>query len=170
MLEKGVEDEGDVVEKKAKNIDVSDVRRSFTEVANTKYSQFGVYYRTLIRGPKEKTRKYKTYELILACFNMDPITFSLTRAEVNTRLSKMNLNVEERPPAASLNSTFGALKKFQDKRNFQILEWMANEDSLYIVEPSFLFYVRWRINREKDMGVQLDTRKNPLILAPERAV
>lgn len=68
----------------------------------------------------------------------------------------MKLANEEKPPAASLNSTFGALRKFQDKRNFQLLEWIANEDSLYIVEPSFLFYVRWRINREKNIGIQLD--------------
>lgn len=87
---------------------------------------------------------------------MDPITFSMTRSEVNARLAKMKLANEEKPPAASLNSTFGALRKFQDKRNFQLLEWMANEDSLYIVEPSFLFYVRWRINREKNIGIQLD--------------
>lgn len=141
---------------KIKRIDVSMVVDSFTDVANNKYSLFGTYYKTLIRGPKEKNRKYKTYELILACFNMDPITFSMTRSEVNARLAKMKLANEEKPPAASLNSTFGALRKFQDKRNFQLLEWMANEDSLYIVEPSFLFYVRWRINREKNIGVQLD--------------
>lgn len=132
------------------------VVESFTDVANNKYSLFGTHYKTLIRGPKEKNRKYKTYELILACFNMDPITFSMTRSEVNVRLAKMKLANEEKPPAASLNSTFGALRKFQDKRNFQLLEWMANEDSLYIVEPSFLFYVRWRINREKNIGIQLD--------------
>lgn len=137
-------------------IKIEQVRAAFTNVANEKYSQFGTYYNTLIRGPKEKNRKYKTYELILACFNMDPITFSLTRSEVNTRLSGMGLANDERPPAASLNSTFGALKKFQDKRNFQLLEWMAGEDSLYIVEPAFLFYVRWRINREKTVGIQLD--------------
>ncbi|WP_284757906.1 AAA family ATPase [Agrobacterium sp. fls2-241-TYG-188a] len=146
----------DVKAHRVSKIEIQQVRSAFTNVANGKYSQFGTYYNTLIRGPKEKNRKYKTYELILACFNMDPISFSLTRSEVNARLSKMGLSNDERPPAASLNSTFGALKKFQDKRKFQLLEWMAGEDSLYIVEPSFLFYVRWRINREKTIGIQLD--------------
>lgn len=150
-----IQEIGDI-KKKTERIEVRHVRNAFTNVANGKYSQFGTYYNTLIRGPREKNRKYKTYELILACFNMDPITFSMTRAEVNTRIARMQLSNEEKPPAASLNSTFGALRKFQDKRNFQILEWMPNEESLYIVEPSFLFYVRWRVNREKNIGVQLD--------------
>lgn len=152
----GIEASSDIARKKYSKVEIKDVLRAFTDVANGKYSLFGTYYKTLIRGPKEKNRKYKTYELILACFNMDPITFSMTRSEVNGRLARMKLNSDEKPPAASLNSTFGALRKFQDKRNFQLLEWMANEDSLYIVEPSFLFYVRWRISREKSFGIQLD--------------
>lgn len=156
LLSKGIETDSHIANRDSHSIKVSDVTNAFTVVANRKYSQFGVYYTTLIRGPKEKNRKYKTYELILACFNMDPITFSLTRSEVNNRLAKMKIAPEEKPPAASLNSTFGALKKFQGRRNFELLEWMPNEESLYIVEPSFLFYVRWRINREKNLGVQLD--------------
>ena len=75
--------------------------------------------------------------------------------EIDERLSELNLDISEVPPAASLNSTFGALKQFQQRRKFELLEWRAEEDKLYILEPSFLFYVRWRAPR--DMGpIQLD--------------
>lgn len=134
----------------------SDVFSSLHDVASEKYAQFESYYTTLIRGPREKNRKYKTYELVLACFTVDPITFSLTRSQIDNRISTLKIDNAERPPAASLNSTLGALKKFQTKREFQLLEWRPTEDTLYIVEPSFLYYVRWRKKKAGHSGQQLD--------------
>ncbi|WP_424140027.1 ATP-binding protein [Roseomonas chloroacetimidivorans] len=130
---------------------VSDALHS---VAKLKYTQFESYYSTLIRGPREKTRKYRTYELVLLCFTLDPIKFSLRRSEIDSRLNKMGLSQAEIPPFASLNSTLGALKKFQERRGFALLEWQPSEEILYIIEPSFLFYVRWR--KEKEVSQQLD--------------
>lgn len=123
--------------------------KAFYKVAITRYSQFNSYYDTLIRGPREGARVYKTYELVLACFTIDPILFNLSRNEIDRRLDKLLSQNETRPPAASINSTLGALKKFQEKRGFQLLEWIATSSMLYIVEPAFLFYVRWR-NRPGD--------------------
>lgn len=137
-------------------ISTSVVDSCFTDVASEKYSQLETYYKTLIRGPREKNRKYRTYELVIACFTVNPITFSLTRSQIDERLNKLDISNADKPPAASVNSTLGALKKFQDKRDFRLLEWMAAEDTLYIVEPSFLFYVRWRIKGSNKKGTQLD--------------
>lgn len=130
------------------------VEGCLNEVARTKYAQFEAYYNTLVRGPREKARKYKTYELVIACFTLDPIKFSLPRNELDERLVGL-VSRDERPPAASLNSTLGALKKFQERREFTLLEWIQNEEILYIVEPSFLFYVRWRTRRTGKI-IQLD--------------
>lgn len=132
------------------------INSSFSDVANEKYAQFESYYNTLIRGPREKSRKYKTYELIVACFAADPITFCLSRSQIDERLSKLEIEQGEKPPAASLNSTLGALGKFQEKREFQLLEWLPGQDNLYVVEPSFLFYVRWRTRKTDRSGLQLD--------------
>src|SRR5690606_8940721 len=85
---------------------------------------------------------------------VDPILFNLSRSEIDRRLAKLLKGDETRPPAASVNSTLGALKKFQETRKFQLLEWMPAYSMLYIVEPAFLFYVRWR--SKKDGGDQLD--------------
>lgn len=124
------------------------IEKSLHKVARSKYTQFESYYATLIRGPREKSRKYKTYELVLACFTLDPIKFSLLRSEIDTRMAQLQLDESEYPPTASLNSTLGALKKFQERRKFALLEWMPQEDVLYIIEPAFLFYVRWRTQKE----------------------
>lgn len=143
------------IKKSHLGIDKPYIRKCLNKVALTNYTQFKSYYETLISGPREKSRKYRTYELVLACFTRNPIKFALKRMEIDDRLSELNLEISEIPPAASLNSTFGALKQFQQRRKFELLEWRAEEDKLYILEPSFLFYVRWRAPR--DMGpIQLD--------------
>jgi hypothetical protein len=123
-------------------IDEALVYNCLHKVARISYTQFESYYNTLIRGPREKTRKYRTYELILACFSLDPIRFSLKRSDISERLTQLSIADNERPPFASLNSTLGALRKFQNKRNFNLLEWRPAEEILYIIEPAFLFYVR----------------------------
>ncbi|WBV43825.1 ATP-binding protein [Pseudoroseomonas cervicalis] len=137
-------------------IDEDHLVQSFHNVALQKYSQFDSYYKTLVSGPRENVRKYRTYELVIACFTIDPITFVLKRGEIDQRLRKLKLKSNEIPPTASLNSTLGALKKFQERRNFDLLEWRPSEEKLYIVEPSFLFYIRWRSNKPEDKGRQLD--------------
>jgi hypothetical protein len=131
------------------------LKSTFNRVVLYNYTQFKSYYETLISGPREKARKYRTYELLLACFTLDPIQFSLKRTEIDARLGRMDLTQREVPPAASMNSTLGALKKFQEKRKFELLEWLPEEDKLYIVEPTFLFYVRWRAVKSSG-PVQLD--------------
>ncbi|WP_321344463.1 AAA family ATPase [Breoghania sp.] len=153
-----------IAKKKEKKFDNRNCEDAFYEVASEKYSQLETYYQTLIRGPREKNRKYKTYELVIGCFSVDPISFSLTRKEIDERLDKVCVNSKSRPPAASINSTLGALKKFQDKRDFNLLEWRPSEDTLYIVEPTFLFYVRWRRKAEKGVGVQLDFLSELLLM------
>ena len=145
----------DEIDRKKLRIDKHSVEKSLHHVARVKYQQFDPYYATLIRGPREKARKYKTYELVLACFTLDPIKFCLHRKEIDERLIRLQLPADEMPPFASLNSTLGALKKFQMKREFELLEWRPNEDMLYIIEPAFLFFVRWRTIKEVEYE-QLD--------------
>ncbi len=154
MVDRGVET---VAQAKKKRIVLTkrDAEAALHSVAKQKYTQFESYYSTLIRGPREKARKYKTYEIILGCFTLDPIKFSLKRKEIDQRMAKLIVIPSEVPPAASMNSTFGALRKFQEKRGFELLEWRPSEEILYIIEPSFLFYVRWR-TLKTDQPKQLD--------------
>ncbi len=126
------------------------LRLSLHNVARQRYSQLENYYNILIKGPREKSRKYKTYELVLACFTLDPISFRLSKANIHERIRKLKIETSEIPPPPSVNSTLGALRKYQERRGIELLEWRPKEDILYILEPVFLFYVRWR----KLLGVQ----------------
>src|SRR5262249_19054657 len=123
---------------------VQDVNSSLNNVARERYVQMEQYYNTLIKGPRERARKYRTYELVLACFTLNPISFKLSRKQIDERMRQLKLQASEIPPAASVNSTLGALGMFQERRGLELLEWRPNEDELYILEPVFLFYVRCR--------------------------
>ena len=139
------------------NIDELSIRKAMHDVAHARYKQFEDHYDVLVQGPREKARKYKTYEIVLACFALDPIQFSLKKNELIARMGRMNLRPEDMPPVPSVNSTLAALSKFQRSRNLDLLEWQASKLTLHMLEPSFLFFVRWREFRQPDpkSGVDL---------------
>jgi len=113
-------------------------------VAVNRYKQFEQWYTRLTTGPRIKARKYNTYELVLTAFSLDPLKFDLKRHEIDERLTKIGLESSEVPPPASVNSTLSALAKFQSRSGFELLEWSKKDQALYVVEPAFLFYLRWR--------------------------
>lgn len=138
-----------------KNIDEvsSEDKLSFTKsnatnalynVATTRYRQFETWYARLTVGPRKKARKYDTYELILAIFTQDPPKFNLYRHEIGERLISAGLDTTKMPPPASINSTLRALAEFQRKNGFSLLEWSTKDQAIYVLEPAFLFYLRWR--------------------------
>ncbi len=114
-------------------------------VATTSYRSFKSIYEILSSGLRRK-RRYNTYELLLLLFQKDPITFKLRRHEIDDRINNLEINIEK-PPAASINSTLSSLEKLQSSKNIELLEWSKSERCLYILEPSFLFYLRWKEKR-----------------------
>lgn len=118
-------------------------------VAISKYKQFESWYMRLKAGPRKGARKYNTYELILSIFALDPPKFDLTRHEISGRLSELPVDENSLPPAASVNSTLSALGNFQKNNGFELLEWSKRNQSIYILEPAFLFYLRWKDKQEE---------------------
>ena len=126
-----------------------DVYLALHNVAVSSYAQLEPLYERLKTGPRKKARKYDTYELVLACFAQDPVAFSLKRYEIDERLTNMQISTDQRPPTPSINSTLKALSKFQNLIGLELLEWSEKDQKLYIVEPTFLYYLRWRTKRTK---------------------
>lgn len=121
-----------------------DVYGALHTVATTNYAQFAATYRRLATGPRKRARRYNTYEIVLSLFAQGAPTFCLARDEIHDRLQAAPLAEDERPTPASVNSMLGALAKFQESNGIELLEWSKTDRSLYILEPSFLFYLRWR--------------------------
>lgn len=125
-----------------------DAYRALHNVARCHYQQFEAIYERLVTGPRKLARKYNTYELVLATFTQDPHSFSLKRHEIEERIQQVALPNKELPPHGSVNSMLKALAKFQKSLDINLLEWNESQQRLYILEPSFLFYLRWREPRD----------------------
>ena len=54
-------------------------------VATSKYSAFSDIYDRIVRGPRENSRKYNTYEIILLLFASEELLFSLTRENITIK-------------------------------------------------------------------------------------
>ena len=123
---------------------------ALNEVALNRFGAFSSIHDRLIRGPRSK-RKYNTYELVLSTFAQDPLVFSLTREQISSRLQelyKIGVDQASIPPTGSVTSMLNALGTFQRKLQFELLEWSDNDQRLYILEPTFLFYLRWKAKRK----------------------
>lgn len=113
-------------------------------VADNMYANHKGDYEQLITGPRKGQRKHASYENILASFALEPLQFSLKYHELMERVGKL---CEDVPiPPASINAALRALGKFQERSNLRLLDWHEGERVLYIVEPSFLFYLRQRLD------------------------
>jgi len=132
------------------SFNMANARSALFNVATTRYRQYETWYTRLKTGPRIGARKYETYELLLALFTQDPPTFQLLRHEIDQRLASVGLEPCKVPPQASINSTLKALAKFQAKNGFSLLEWSEKDQAIYVLEPAFLFYLRWR-QRKTDM-------------------
>jgi hypothetical protein len=121
-------------------------------VATTRYKQFESWYTRLTTGPRKAARKYNTYELVLTVFTLDPLKFELKRDEISERIKSLPISDNRKPPKASINSTLSALGKFQKTNGFELLEWSKRDQTIYVVEPAFLYYLRWREAKTSTSG------------------
>lgn len=118
------------------------------EIALTTFGQFESMYERITRGLRNRRKKkYKTYEYLLSVFSMDPVVYKLRFPEIIDRLEKLPAPQETVPPQPVVKSSLTRLNQLQEKMGATLLEWHARDETLYILEPSFLFYLRWRKQR-----------------------
>lgn len=136
------------------DLTASTVYNSLHQVAIERYGSFKQVWDSLCRGPRKEARRYDTYELVLSTFCLDPITFQLGREEIEPRLKKLPISESDVPPSGSVTSMLKALGSFQDRIGIQLLEWSEKDKRLYITEPSFLFYLRWKEPKQRRSNSQ----------------
>jgi hypothetical protein len=124
----------------------------FHEVAKSKYGSFELAYERIIAGLR-KRRRYKTYECMLGAFSLDPVVYRLKRHELIDRVSQLPFPSSELPPEGSIRTSLKLVNQLQDVAGVELIEWVKRDDCLYIVEPTFLFYLRWRKRRSETPDV-----------------
>jgi hypothetical protein len=126
----------------------SDLFKTLNEIAITNFGSFESMHARITRGLRNrKKKKYNTYEYLLSVFSLDPVVYRLQFSEIIERLGKLPVPQQTVPPQRVVKSSLTRLNHLQDKMGAALLEWHGRDESLYILEPSFLFYLRWRKQR-----------------------
>lgn len=123
------------------------LKSTFQKVISDFYADYERDYERLLAGPRSGTRKYDTYGAILGAFALEPLRFSLRKHELVERTAR--ISGDEKIPSASINSSLVALGGLQRRMGVTLLEWQSDQDMLHIVEPTFLFFLRQKLNQAR---------------------
>lgn len=116
---------------------------SLNDLAVQRYAGFSPVYEKLRQLSSNKRRKYKTYELILFCFFLDPLKFVLSKEEIHERLNSLPINNIHIPSKGAVTKLINIIDEYQEKLPIKLLEWCDNDGKLYMIEPSLLFFLKW---------------------------
>lgn len=100
------------------------------------------------RGKSRKTFQTKRYgeidlyELIVEAIAIDPPKTNLTFDDLMNRINKI-VSKSEKPATKSVKEYLKNIQEVLESkdRSYEVIEW--KEDVLYILEPLFLFFLRW---------------------------
>jgi len=105
-------------------------------------------YARITRGLRnKKKKKYNTYEYLLSVFSLDPIVYKLKFTDLMDRFDNLPVPRQTIPNLPVVKGALTRLHRLQEKMGASLLEWHSKDEVLYILEPSFLFYLRWRKQR-----------------------
>jgi hypothetical protein len=90
---------------------------------------------------------------MLGAFSLDPVIYKMKRHELCDRVARLPFPASELPPEQSIRQSLKLIDQLQEKAGVELLEWVERDDALYIVEPTFLFYLRWRKGRTETPDV-----------------
>ena len=104
------------------------------------------------RGQKRKTYKIDgeeyldVYGIILKAIALNPPLISITIDEFKNRVDKLMVNVDAKLDKNKLRKTLKAIQNIMTNSGsiYQVFEW--KDEQIYILEPLFLFYIRWGVN------------------------
>lgn len=145
--------------RKELEVDQAEVFATLYTVATTRFNAFQLLYERLARGPREDRRKFNTYEMILSTFGLDPITFSLSRGELIDRLHALPVDPAMVPTGSAVATSLRSMGSLQESLAVRLLEWNESHQRLYIIEPTFLFFLRWWKPRDALPAADLTVRE-----------
>lgn len=128
------------------------IYQSLHNVAINRYGTYSTLFEILSAGLRAS--KYNTYKLVLSTFSLDPPQFALSRNEIDSRIAKILTDPSKIPPPNSVGSMLRSISQLQSKKNLELLEWSELQNKLFILEPAFLFFIRWKEKRNKLIDIK----------------
>lgn len=133
--------------------DRKNVEQAFGDTVDS-YEHYNYVLGQVIQGPpqgRNKRKRYRLkmglavniYELILRGISIDPPTTYLTIEEIKSRLRQILTDDETLPNTLTISNSVANIEKIMKKHVPQLdnVEW--KDQTLYILDPFLLFYLRW---------------------------
>lgn len=134
--------------------DAEIVKQCFQSVAEN-YASYDALFDTIKQGPPRGTGRRRTYDLkdgstedvyglLLCAMKVDPPVERITMYELKQRLNCVLATDEKMPNVAQLSATLNKIvaKLEESFSGLDVLEYKSQ--CLYILDPFFLFTLRWR--------------------------
>lgn len=93
-------------------------------------------------------QRYDLYELLVKCIAENPPLMKLDFDTIKTRVYQLITDEGKKPTQQAIKESLGKLQELLNEREdiFKVMDW--KEGTLYLVDPLFLFYLRWGESRE----------------------
>jgi hypothetical protein len=125
-------------------IDETHAFEAFASVAQNDFSSYTESFDRLTMDVDQ--RDYEVWSWMLGAFTAEPVQFCLPIGEL-TRRMRQCASAPSAAEACTLDRVREVVRRSVPplaKQRPPILEWREESDTLYIVEPTFLYYLRWR--------------------------
>jgi hypothetical protein len=99
--------------------------------------------------------QYQIWAKVMSAFMVDPIVFTLNIDELYSRMRKFDLSDNLHTSSISKHIIIQQLINLPELKRQKppLIEWGAETEELHIIEPSFLYYIRWHDLRSKPLVV-----------------
>lgn len=147
-----------MLEEKKENIVTSDLLEPAYRFTTVNFNYYDVVD-VMLKGPntRGKSRKlYKTifnkeldlYGLIVESLRKNPPIMKLSFDMIYDRILNLILAKEEKPTKQALKEHLNKLQTILKEKEeiYRAIEW--KDDTIYILDPLFLFYLRWGVSYE----------------------
>ena len=140
----------------------NEVKKEILEMAyryTTANFEYGDVISLMKKGPSTRGKRrnhfmarngkqYDLYELIVKSIAENPPTMALEFGDIKDRIDYLISDGSAKPTSQAIREHLGKLQELLNGREdiFRVLDW--KEGILYILDPLFLFYLRWGGERD----------------------
>ncbi len=118
------------------NFEYRDVIKVLKEGPNTRGNQRKIY-------KTKDNEELDVYGLIIKAIADNPPLMGLSLDDLKNRIDKLIIDMDAKPDKPKIKDSLKQLQGIIDEKEtiYQVFEWKDN--ILYILDPLFLFYLRW---------------------------
>lgn len=131
-------------------IQLDEIFRAFHDVAVQKYEHYAPIVKRLQQMKERRTTGISAAQLALAILTLDPPLFEYDYETLSNRLSSSILPRAALPQGRErMLRKLRSLNRFYKSLNIELVEWYEKDSVMHVLEPAFIFYLRWRKPRSR---------------------